>query len=92
MKACRFYGWTLAYVESMPYADYIRALKCMIMLDAREGLAEINYANFADFDSKYRDSVQRSLKQQAELYLWRPVLDFKEVAANLARKLAGGRR
>lgn len=76
----------------MPYSEYNRALKCAVMLEAKEGLAFINYANFGDFEKKSREDIQRNLKEASEFYLFKPLLDYKDVVANLARKLKGGRR
>lgn len=70
----------------------MRLIKAMHMIEARMSLSRINEANFADFEPKVRDNIQRELRDIAERYLFRPLLDYKEVAANLARKLANGRR
>lgn len=64
--------------------------KAMVMLEAREGLNQIELNNFSDFDQKTRESIQRRLKQLVDLYIKREVLDYKEVVANLARKLMRG--
>jgi hypothetical protein len=92
MRVCRFYGWTVSYVDSMKYSDYAVALKCSFMLSAREGIAEVNYSSFSSFDDRTRESISRKLRDASDQYIWRPLLDYKTVAANLARKLAGGRR
>lgn len=76
----------------MLFSEYRRATKAMIMIEAREGLDQIKYANFADFDQKARENIQRNLKQNADQYIARKLLDYKEVVANLARKLGHGRR
>jgi hypothetical protein len=76
----------------MLFSEYRRAAKAMIMIEAREGLDQINYSNFADFDQKARESIQRRLKQSSDQYISRKLLDYKDVVANLARKLGYGRR
>ena len=89
-KLARFYGWTLEYIERMNYSDYSKMAKAMVMLEAREGLGQIELNNFSDFDQKTRESIQRRLKQLVDVHIKREVLDYKEVVANLARKLMRG--
>lgn len=74
----------------MKYSDYSKMAKAMVMLEAREGLGQIELNNFSDFDQKTRESIQRRLKQFVDIHIKREVLDYKEVVANLARKLMRG--
>lgn len=74
----------------MPYSDFIRSLKAMTMLQAQEGIANIQQSNFHSFEQRDRDKIIRSLKEYSEKYISRPVLDYKDVVANFARKLKGG--
>lgn len=76
----------------MLFRDYQLAEKSMVMLEARESLSLISYTNFAEMKDSAKVEIQRDLKERSEMYILRQILDYKEVAANLARKLARGRR
>jgi hypothetical protein len=78
------------YVERMPYSVFNKSAKAMVMLEAQEGIATIHRTNFSSFDDKTKDKIIGSLKESAEKFIVRPMLDYKDVVANLARKLRGG--
>jgi len=76
----------------MLFRDYLLAEKAMVMLEARESLALISYTNFSSMTDSAKVQIQRALKDRSDMYILRTLLDYKEVAANLARKLARGGR
>lgn len=78
-------------VDQMPYSDFMRFLKSAYMLECQEGLARVQQNNFASFNDKTREQIKRDLKDGSTFYLARKVMDYKEVVANLARKLKRGR-
>lgn len=78
-------------VDKMPYSEFVRYLKCAYMLECQEGLARVQQNNFTGFTDKAREQITRDLKNGATHYIAQKVLDYKEVVANLARKLQRGR-
>lgn len=61
------------------------------MIQAQEGLANLQQSNFHSFAEKSRNLIESNLKDLADKYMHKEILDYKIVVANLARKLRNGR-
>lgn len=77
-------------VDKMPFSDFIKFLKSAYMLECQEGLANVQQSNFSSFTEKVREQISSDLKDGSRHYLVKKILDYKEVVANLARKMRGG--
>ncbi len=75
-------------VNAMPASEYLRFCKSAKMLFAEMRLADIETACFPNYkDESTRDKVMRKLHHQSTQFLFQPIKDFAEVAANFAKAL-----
>lgn len=75
-------------VASLPFSVFSRAYQSANMLMAKEQLMAIEAASFKEYKKEDREKVIRHYKRQSSQGMKSEVKDFKEVAMNLARKLA----
>ncbi len=78
-------------VNAMPTSEFLRFSRSAKMLFAQQQLSNIEAASFHAFSKDDdRNKTMRNLKSQSERWLWQPVKDFKDVAANFAKALNRG--
>lgn len=78
-------------VQRLPASEYIRFAKSAKMLEANQRMSDIESSSFHAFEQKHRDNVMRNLKRASKQFLFEPLKDFSEVAANFAQRLKDGR-
>lgn len=87
---CHFYGWAPQVVNALPYSEFIKYLKAATMLQASKQMVDIQSAAFHTYKKEDRVKVMRSLKQASQRFMHKGLKDFKDVASNFAKRLAGG--
>ncbi len=78
-------------VQAMPASEFIRFSRASRMLAASNQINAIEAGSFHSYKEKSRDEVMRGLKRASTQYLFTPLKDFKDVAANFAKRLKDGR-
>lgn len=78
-------------VNAMPAGQYIKYLKSAKMLRAEMRMQDIETASFPHMKKQDdRDKIMREVKRASEQFLFAPLKDFAEVAANFAKGLKNG--
>ena len=67
---CRFYGWTIEYVESLTYNQYLQYFKAALVIDSQERLQAMEVASYPNISKKHdRKSIVRKLEKPRKMYL-----------------------
>lgn len=78
-------------VQAMPGSEFIRYFRASKMLAADGQMRAIEASSFHAFKESHREAVMRELKSLSKRWLFEPLKDFKEIAANFAKRLQDGR-
>lgn len=90
-----FYGWTDKQIGEMPVSKFNEYLACINVIASEDALLDINIASFPHSKKEYQRKLQRQLKKTFSEVVERrpqPLADFKDMVANVAGKLYGGRK
>jgi glycine/serine hydroxymethyltransferase len=74
----------------MSFSEFVRDHKSANMIAAHERMTAIESSSFPQYKREARTQIMRSLKTASKEFLNVEVKDYKEVIANLARRLKGG--
>lgn len=78
-------------IGKMAASDFIRYFKSAKMLQAENRMINIESISFPHYSSQDdREKVMRNLTSASKQFLWEPMKDFAEVAANFAKRLKNG--
>jgi len=77
-------------VDRLSFSEFVRYKKSANMIAAYERMIAIEASSFSSYKKDAREKTMRSLKTASKEFLSVEVKDYKEVIANLARRLKGG--
>lgn len=84
---CHFYGWTDEVVSRMTFGKFSSYFKAAVMLQARQGLANIEQSNLSAYKDEDRKKIVANLKKVATIFEPKVLKDYREVVSNLAKRL-----
>ena len=74
----RFYGWSLEYIDEMPYSDVLEFHEAITVLQARDRLVDMNIMDYPRMKTESRRKLHRQVNKLANpVHLQKP-MDFDE--------------
>ena len=92
-KVAHFYGWTDHYIECLSYNTFLRYYKSISIIESQKALLDLNVSMFPHLKKQHdRSRIIRELKKQGFQMIDKGeavLKSYREVVANIARKLHG---